>query len=188
MDVHIWYYKECVYRFGGISLFEIVDGRNVRVPLTLTFLLILVVFIASISVNDNETLYVPKESYGGTVPLPSELADKENIEITTSISSYDNKNYNIWFVEDVTFGYLPLKKGEDFSLTVTSKQKRTIEIGIKSVSTDQLYSQKVKSGTGTMITTIPEDGEYRIYVKNHSAAKAVEIDLMLSKTMIGPNF
>lgn len=99
--------------------------------------------------------------------------DGQNLSITLRGNGYND------------FAELPFQKGETFTLSVTSKEERELEIGLLSISTDQEYGEFVKTGTGKVSITIPEDGDYRIYIRNH-ASDTADFKLELSKAIEGP--
>jgi hypothetical protein len=79
---------------------------------------------------------------------------------TGGIETKDGKNLSIRLTggASIQFGELPFQKGETFTLSVISEEERALAIGIMSISTEQVYSDLVKTGTGTVSITIPEDG------------------------------
>jgi hypothetical protein len=103
------------------------------------------------------------------------------------IETKDGKNLSIRLTGGayINFGEMPFQKGETFTLSVISEEESALEIGIMSISTEQVYSDLVKTGTGTVSITIPEDGDYRIYVSN-KASDAADFKLKLSKAIEGP--
>lgn len=70
-------------------------------------------------------------------------------------------------------------------MSVESGQENELEIGIKSVSSDRVYSESIPSGTGTVTITVPEDGEYHVYLKNKSAVEA-HFRLIMDEPLTGP--
>lgn len=103
------------------------------------------------------------------------------------IETKDGKNLSIKLNGEATinFAELPFQKGEVFTLSVVSEEERALEIGIMSISTKQVYSDLVKSRTGSVNITVPEDGDYRIYISN-KASDAANFELKLSKAIEGP--
>nr|WP_154892614.1 hypothetical protein [Paenibacillus xylanexedens] len=83
------------------------------------------------------------------------------------------------------FGVLTFHKGETFTISVESEYQGELEIGIMSKTTEKVFSEVVKSEKGEFNITIPEDGEYRVYVGNKDA-KATNFILKLSKAIEGP--
>lgn len=83
------------------------------------------------------------------------------------------------------FWEIGLLKGEVITWTIESEQGRILEIGIMSVSTKKVISEMVNYGTCIVILTIPEDGDYRIYVKYNSVDDAKFL-LRLDKKLEGP--
>lgn len=123
------------------------------------------------------------------IPQTAEQASKapsSAIE-TGGIETKDGKNLSIRLTggASIQFGELPFQKGETFTLSVISEEERALAIGIMSISTEQVYSDLVKTGTGTVSITILEDGDYRIYVSN-KASDAADFELKLSKAIEGP--
>ncbi|WP_277468366.1 MULTISPECIES: hypothetical protein [unclassified Paenibacillus] len=70
-------------------------------------------------------------------------------------------------------------------MKVESDQEYKLEIGIMSVSSNQVYSEVVPGGTGEIKITVPADGDYRVYIKNH-AAKEAHFRLILDEPLTGP--
>lgn len=99
--------------------------------------------------------------------------DGQNLSITLRGNGYNN------------FAELSFQKGETFTLLVTSKEEGELEIGLLSISTGEEYGEFVKTGTGKVSITIPEDGDYLIYIRNH-ASVAADFKLELSKAIEGP--
>lgn len=110
-----------------------------------------------------------------------------SVIVAGSIETRDGKDLFIKLVGGASnnFGELPFKKGESFTLLVTSEEERALEIGLMSISTEQVYSELVRTGTGTVVIPIPEDGKYRVYVNNKSSY-AADFELKLSKAIEGP--
>lgn len=104
-----------------------------------------------------------------------------------SIETNDGKNLKISMGggTENNFGKLSLRKGETFNISVVSGNDGELEIGIMSITTEQVFSHIVKSEEGEFIITIPEDGEYRIYVSNKNDLP-VTFDMKLSKAIEGP--
>lgn len=164
-------------------IFSIMDMKKKKAGV----LLLCVVFIAIIGTGAVFAIHSTKASTeenraddGQAIALAAPVEagrittrDGQNLSITLNGGGYNN------------FAELPFQKGEKFTLSVTSQEERELEIGLLSISTDQEYGEVVKTGTGTVSITIPEDGEYRIYVRNH-AADAAEFTLQLSKAIEGP--
>jgi hypothetical protein len=83
------------------------------------------------------------------------------------------------------FGELSFRKGETFKISVVSENDVELEIGILSITTEQVFSDIVKSGEGEFTITIPEAGEYRIYVSNKDE-QSTNFVMKLSKAIEGP--
>lgn len=104
-----------------------------------------------------------------------------------SIETNDGKNLKISMGggTENNFGKLSFRKGDTFKISVVSENDGELEIGIMSITTEQVFSDIVKNGEGKFIITIPEDGEYRIYVSNKDEQSAI-FDMKLSKAIEGP--
>ncbi|MBP1994213.1 M56 family metallopeptidase [Paenibacillus eucommiae] len=113
----------------------------------------------------------------------SEGAPVEGGQIRTS----DGKELSIWLAagRSNNFGKMAWKKGEPITFSVQSEEIGELEIGIMSVSTDKVYSEIVTTGTGIVNITVPEDGDYRVYIKNN-AIDIVHFQLKLNKKLEGP--
>lgn len=70
-------------------------------------------------------------------------------------------------------------------MSVVNEEEKTLEIGIMSISTKQVYSDLVKSRIGSVNVTVSEDGNYRIYIGN-KASEAANFELNFSKAIEGP--
>lgn len=112
---------------------------------------------------------------------------QSSVKVTGGIDTTDGKDLLVGLTAGSTnnFGKRDLVKGEVITWTIESEQERILEIGIMSVSTKKVISELVKSGTGAVTLTIPEDGDYRIYVKNNSVDDAKFL-LKLDKKLEGP--
>ncbi len=113
--------------------------------------------------------------------------DQSSIILSGEIDTMDGKDLSIWLTAGSSnnFGERDLLKGEAITWTVECEQERELNIGIMSISTEKVYSEIVKVGTGTITFTIPEDGNYRIYVENNSLDDA-NFHLILDKKLEGP--
>lgn len=63
-------------------------------------------------------------------------------------------------------------KDEQITLSVKSERENELEVGVRSISTGNVYSETVKTGTGTVTIPISVDGDYEIFVKNNSLSSA----------------
>ncbi|MFD0716290.1 hypothetical protein [Paenibacillus sp. GCM10027626] len=131
-----------------------------------------------IAVDEGDKRQQPEGQTSKALKAPVEAGrittkDGQNLSITLRGKGYNN------------FAQLSFQKGETFTLAVTSKEEGELEIGLLSISTEQEYGEFVKTGTGKVSITIPEDGEYRIYVRNH-ATDTADFQLRLSKAIEGP--
>lgn len=105
-----------------------------------------------------------------------------------SISTRDGEHLSVSAFrsgEYTNFAELPFQQGETFTLSVISQEALDLEVGLLSISTDEEFGERVKSLTGEVSITIPEDGEYRIYLRNH-ATEPADFELHLSKAIEGP--
>lgn len=107
--------------------------------------------------------------------------------VAGSIETKDGKDLSIWLAagNDNNFAVMDRTQGETLTMRVESEQEGKLEVGIMSVSTDKIYSKSVPHGTGTVTITVPADGEYRVYIKNHSVEEA-HFRLILDKQLTGP--
>jgi len=168
--------------------------KAVAILVSSTVLFAAAILVVSNSTDDQGSNYnqtASEESIENLEEIPRS-ADKASeaptsVIETGSIETKDGKNLSIWLGGEATnnFGELPFNKGESFTLTVTSEEERSLEIGLISISTEQVYSELVKTGKGTVVISIPEDGKYRVYVRNKSL-DAADFDLKLSKAIKGP--
>lgn len=112
--------------------------------------------------------------------------DQSTIRVAGGIDTTDGKDLSIWLIAGSSnnFGERALVKGETITWTVKCEQERELIIGIMSMSTEIVYSELVKVGTGTVTLTIPKDGDYRIYVKNNSLSDA-NFRLILDRKLEG---
>ncbi|OPA73049.1 hypothetical protein BVG16_30745 [Paenibacillus selenitireducens] len=112
--------------------------------------------------------------------------DQSSIIKLGGIDTSDGKDLLIWLIggSSNNFGKRDLVKGETITWTVACEQERELKIGIMSVSTKKIYSEIVNDGTGTVTFTIPEDGDYRIYVENNSLDDA-HFHLILDEKLEG---
>lgn len=104
-----------------------------------------------------------------------------------SIETNDGKNLKISMDGGTknNFGELSFRKGETFKISVLSENDGELEIGILSINTEEVFSDIVKSRENEVIITVPEDGEYRIYISNKDEQSAT-FDMKLSKAIEGP--
>lgn len=123
--------------------------------------------------------------------LPSEdetpLEAEEEVNMIGMIESKDSKNLDIYMSDSrsTNFGQLPFKQSESFKMVVTSEKVNELEIGLMSMTDEQIYSEIVESGTGNVTIKVPESGMYRIYVNNLSP-DSVQFQLKLGKAIEGP--
>ncbi|MDQ0170630.1 hypothetical protein [Paenibacillus tundrae] len=123
--------------------------------------------------------------------LPSEdetpLEAEEEVNMIGMIETKDSKNLDIYMSASRSnnFGQLPFKQDESFKMVVTSEKVNELEIGLMSIANERIYSEIVKSGTGSVTIKVPESGMYRIYVNNLSP-DSVQFQLKLGKAIEGP--
>lgn len=118
------------------------------------------------------------------VPLEAE----EEVNMIGMIETKDGKNLDIYMDElsrSNNFGELPFEQGESFKMIVTSEELNQLEIGLMSISSEQIYSEVVESGTGSVVIKVPESGMYRIYV-NKISSEPAHFKLELGKAIEGP--
>jgi hypothetical protein len=116
-------------------------------------------------------------------------AQPEEATEGAEIETRDGKEkMSIWLAagNSINFGKTAwVIKGETITFSIECEQERKLEIGIMAISTEKVYSKIVKTGTGTIAITVPEDGEYRVYLKNHASDRA-DFQLKLNKKLEGP--
>ena len=142
--------------------------------------------------SDQVVIMAMKQAKGSKtqaeIPRTAEPASKAPSPAMESggIETKDGKHLFIWLAggASVQFGELSFQKGETFTLSVFSEEERALAIGIISISTGQVYSDLVKTGTGTVSIPIPEDGDYRVHVGNQSS-DAANFELRLSQAIPG---
>ncbi|MGW8444242.1 hypothetical protein ACWGXJ_25355 [Paenibacillus sp. S33] len=131
---------------------------------------------------------VPERVQGSSSPVIQEngMSEAASIKVGT-IDTKDGKNLKISMAGGTknNFGELSFHKGETFTISVESKYQGELEIGIMSITTEQVFSDIVSVEKGEFIIKIPEDGDYRIYVGNKDV-KSTTFDLKLSKAIEGP--
>ncbi|WP_422660583.1 hypothetical protein ACK8P5_08905 [Paenibacillus sp. EC2-1] len=157
---------------------------------------IAVALMIVVLVNSNYTIKTSSENYRESsdanieiFPRSEEQASETptSIREAGSIETRDGKDFFIRLSGEGSnnFGELPFRKGESFTLSVSSEEVRSLEIGLKSISTEKVYKELVREGTGSVVISIPEDGKYRVYIKNKSSDTA-EFKMILSKAIEGP--
>ncbi|MCM3631891.1 hypothetical protein [Paenibacillus camelliae] len=126
------------------------------------------------------------------VQIPSNPVIQDGGQETSSIAvgsieSKDGKNLKISMSgrTENNFGEMSFRKGETFKISVKSENEGELEIGVMSITTEQVYSDTVKSGEGEFIIKIPEEGKYRIYISNKDEQSA-NFHMKLSKAIEGP--
>lgn len=85
---------------------------------------------------------------------------------------------------DLNIGKEQLEKDKTITFSLESKEESEIVIGIMSVSTKEIYSDVVKNGTGIVDILVPQNDEYRIYVKNNDTNSVnlnIELNIQLDK-------
>lgn len=85
---------------------------------------------------------------------------------------------------DLNIGKEQLEKDRTITFSLESKEESEIVIGIMSVSTKEIYSDVVENGTGIVDILVPQNDEYRIYVKNNDTNSVnlnIELNIQLDK-------
>jgi len=134
-------------------------------------------------------LVTSKEDAPISIPDPAveRAAEPESPIAVGFIETKDGQTLDIQMAPGTSnnFGIMPRSKGEMVSMSVSSDQERALVVGIMSVSTEEIYSERLETGTGTITVTVPEDGDYRIYVSN-DAIVAAHFQLKLDRALEGP--
>lgn len=120
--------------------------------------------------------------------VPPTTSSKESVVATAEISaSADGKDLKIRMSggNSNNFGRETWGKGEIISFSVTNSEEQELEIGLMSVETEEIISETLRTGTGIVEITIPEDGVYRIYIKNHAPDPA-NFEVNLNKELLSP--
>lgn len=120
--------------------------------------------------------------------MPVTQPPKDNVNVVAEISGNSEGNdltVSLGAERDTNFAIMNEKQGDVLTMKVESEQENKLEIGIMSVSSDQVYSEVIPDGTGEIKITVPADGEYRMFIKNHSS-KGVTFRLILDKPLTGP--
>lgn len=118
---------------------------------------------------------------------PSTPPEKSVVVIGGISASADGKEMSIQMAggSSNNFAQETWAKGETISFSVSNSQEQELEIGIMSIATEEVFSGNIRTGTGTVDIKVPEDGNYRIYIKNHSADVA-DFEVKLNKELLSP--
>ncbi|MBN2981360.1 MULTISPECIES: hypothetical protein [Cohnella] len=124
---------------------------------------------------------------GETRSVSAPHATEESVIEAGSIETMDGQDLSIGLGGERSnnFAIIPWTKGETVEFSVENESESKLEIGIMSVATERIYSRIVEYGSETVAIPVPEDGEYRIYVKNHDS-EAARFRLILSEPIEGP--
>ncbi|GGG11216.1 hypothetical protein GCM10010912_64550 [Paenibacillus albidus] len=115
-------------------------------------------------------------------------APDESVIISGEITGpAGGKELSIWMIGGGSnnFGQESWEQGETISFSVTSEQDQKLEIGIMSIATEEVFTETLQTGTGTVDIEVPENGDYRIYIKNHSPDRA-DFVIKLNKELLSP--
>lgn len=120
--------------------------------------------------------------------IPATTPPEESVNVIGEmLGTSDGKDLSVTLGagRDTNFAVMNKKQGDILVMNVESDQEYKLEIGIMSVSSDQVYSEVVPGGTGEIKITVPADGDYGMYIKNH-AAKEARFRLILDEPLTGP--
>ena len=109
--------------------------------------------------------------------LGSEISfPDKNVQITDDYTgSFDEQgDYIIDLAKGKTLeiGKHFIGEGQRVTFNITSRYDSDIVIGIKSIATGQVYSEILKTGTGSIIIDVPVADEYSLYIENASLTSA----------------
>ncbi|WP_338542486.1 hypothetical protein [Paenibacillus tundrae] len=139
--------------------------------------------------NGGNSITADTTAVNHTLPTEDEVPSEveEEVNMIGMIETKDSKNLDIYMSASRSnnFGQLPFKQDESFKMVVTSEKVNELEIGLMSMTDEQIYSEIVESGTGSVTIKVPESGMYRIYVNNLSP-DSVQFQLKLGKAIEGP--
>ncbi|AIQ48128.1 hypothetical protein R70723_21110 [Paenibacillus sp. FSL R7-0273] len=118
---------------------------------------------------------------------PATTPPAESNIATGEIDTTDGQNLSVRLSAGMgtNFAVMNKKQGDVLVMKVESDEGNKLEIGILSVSSDEVYSEVIPGGTGEITITVPEDGDYRVYIKNHAAQEA-HFRLILDEALTGP--
>lgn len=120
-------------------------------------------------------------------PTPEPLSETKGAPAQGgSIATQDGQHLSVSaFRRYTNFAKVPFQKGETFTLSVIGEEALDVEVGLLLISTDAEFGGRVNAAGGEVNITIPADGEYRIYMRNH-AEEPANFELHLSKVIEGP--
>ena len=112
----------------------------------------------------------------GTVSESEISFPDRNVQIADDYTdSFDEQgDYIIDLAKDATLevGKQYVGEGQLVTFNVTSRYNNDIVIGIKSLTTGQVYSEILKTGTGLIVIDVPVADEYSFYIENISLTGA----------------
>ncbi|RXZ79093.1 M56 family metallopeptidase [Paenibacillaceae bacterium] len=192
------------YFYGGTKgmkarIFSIMDTRKKKAGAVI----VSIALVCTVGAGAAFAFHAPQEMAKELPQSQSKSAESGNVTSVQSgsasnqgtvgahegggIQSSDGKLLSIWLGanQSTNFGKAAWAEGETITWKVESEDAGELEIGVISVTTNIVYSETVRTGTGNVVLTIPEDGEYRIYINNKSSESA-NFQLELHEPMEGP--
>lgn len=104
-----------------------------------------------------------------------------------TISSTDGRVLDVSLQAEgmINFSVLSLQQDDVFTLDVSGLQAGVLEVGLLSIANNQIHTGTVNSEQNHVSITVPESGEYRIYLHNLANQRA-EFQLELGEAIEGP--
>lgn len=132
----------------------------------------------------------PVPSNNGFVIVEDRPIPKKNRspELTEDGAPIDRDKLSPWPTDSIApygelcFGIYMMQFGTETNINGTCPDGVTMYVGIKNIGTGQTITQKVTGGDYWTTVTIPEDGNYCLYVRNASPEEA---EVEISYAMIG---
>ncbi|MFE4710285.1 hypothetical protein ACFRAM_05350 [Paenibacillus sp. NPDC056722] len=166
---------------------SLMNTRKKKVSmLAISISLIAIIAAGVVATLGNESAVVLPSEQTKDSPIETQPAEVASL-VLGGIETSDGKKLTIDLGagRDNNFAKMAWKKDEDIIFSVQCEQEQELEVGIMSVSTDEVYSGTVATGTGKVTITVPKDGDYRVYIKNHTD-HAAHFILELNKKLEGP--
>ncbi|MGE7948938.1 hypothetical protein [Lysinibacillus sp. NPDC093688] len=145
--------------------------KKINFTFIITFSLLLSACSNSVDETNN---YVPTVESGQTVESGRAKLSQNGKEIEMRLIGGAELN----------LGNERLEKGKNITFSLVSDEEREIEIGIISISTEEIYSNIVKNGNGIVDIIVPYNDDYSIYVKNNDSDTAnlnIKLNIKLAK-------
>ncbi|MFC3747640.1 hypothetical protein [Paenibacillus sp. GCM10012306] len=166
---------------------SLINTRKKKVGILLISIVLIAIIAVGVGSNlGNKSAEVPPLEQLQESQMEVQPAEVSSL-VLGGIETSDGKKLTIDLAagRDNNFAKMTWKKDEPIIFSVQCEQERELEVGIMSVSTDKVYSGTVATGTGEVTITVPEDGDYRVYIKNHTD-KVAHFILELNKKLEGP--